>query len=98
MWVEMKKIVKIHSPSVASEGEGGPQDQALLPACYNDGFAVRAREELALVFVNEDLAPQTVPERIYARKPCTGACKCPPVCYLASYRVFTPAGTASKKR
>jgi len=76
-----------------NEGEG---ERALLPVCYNDSTAVRAREGLALVFVDEDLAPRTIPERIYARKPCPSVCERPPVCYLVSDRVFTPAGAASK--
>ena len=79
-----------------SEGEGGPQERALLPACYDDCTAVRARKALALVFVDKDLAPRTIPERIYTQKPCTSVCECPPVCYLASDRVSTPAGPASK--
>ena len=90
MWVDTKKIVKICSPSVASEGEGGPQERALLPACYDDSTAVRAREALALVFDDKDLDPRTIPERIYARS------ERPPVHYLASDRIFRPAGAASK--
>jgi hypothetical protein len=93
---DTKKIVTIRSLDSASEGEGGPQEGALLPACYDNSTTVRAREALALVFVDEDLAPQTIPERIFARKPYTSTCECPSICYLASDRVFRPAGTASK--
>ena len=71
--------VKIRSLDSASEGEGGPQERALLPACYDDSTTVRAREALALVSVNKDLAPRTIPERIFPRKPCTSTCKHPPV-------------------
>ena len=49
-----------------------------LPACHNDSTAVRALEALALSFVDEDLAPQAIPERIYARKPCASAYERPP--------------------
>ena len=65
---------------------------------YDDNStAVRAYKALALVFVDKDLAPRTIPERIFARKPYTSACERPPVCYLASDRVFRPAGAASKR-
>jgi hypothetical protein len=77
-------------PSVASEREGVPREQAL-PVCYHDSPAVRAREALALSFVDEELAPWAIPERIYARKPYTSACERPPIRYLASN-----AGAASK--
>jgi hypothetical protein len=52
----------------ADESEGVPREKAL-PACHNDSTAVRAREALALSFVDEDLAPRAIPERIYAWKP-----------------------------
>jgi hypothetical protein len=94
--LDTKKIVKICLPDSASEREGGPQERALLPACYYDSTTVIAREALALVFVDKDLAPRTIPERIFARKPCTSACERRPVCYLASDRVFRPAGAAGK--
>ncbi len=42
-----------------------------LPACYNESTAVRAREAIDLTFVDKDLAPRAIPERIYARKPST---------------------------
>ena len=93
---DMKKIVTIHSPDSASKSKGVPQEQALLPACYYDSTAARACKALALSFVDEDLAPRVIPERIYARKPYTSACERPPVCYLAFDRVFRPAGAASK--
>ena len=65
-------------------------------ACYDNSTAVRAHEALALNFVNEDLAPQAIPERINAWKPCTSAYEHPLVCYLASDKVFRPADAASK--
>ena len=93
---DKKKIVTIRSPDSASKGEGGPQEGAFLPAYDDNSTAVRAREVLALIFVDKDLAPRTIPERIFTRKPYTSACERPPVCYLASDRVFRPAGAASK--
>jgi hypothetical protein len=64
----MKKIVTIRSPtppSVASEREGVPREQAI-PVCYHDSTAVRAREALDLSFVDKELAPGAIPKRIYA--------------------------------
>ena len=98
MGLDTKKIVKIRLHDSASEGEGGPQERALLPACYNDSTAVRAREALALVFVDKDVALRTILERIFAKKPCKSAYERPPVNYLASDRAFRPAGAASKCR
>ena len=49
-----------------------PQETAL-PACHYESTAVRAREALALSFVDEDLAPRAIPERIIARKSCVRA-------------------------
>ena len=54
---DTKKIVTIRSPDSTSEGEGGPQEGALLPACYDNSTKVRACEALALIFINKDLAP-----------------------------------------
>jgi len=71
---------------------------ALLPACYNNSTAVRAREALALSFVDEDLSPRAIPERIYARKPCTSACERPPASSLTFGKVFPAADVASKSR
>ena len=52
----------------ADESEGVPRDKAaLLPACYNDSSAVRAREALALSFVNEDLREDNRSEVVCAR-------------------------------
>jgi hypothetical protein len=58
-----KRIFARRSPDSASKCEGVPREQALLPACYNDSTAVRAREGLALSFVDKDLAPRVIPER-----------------------------------
>ena len=104
-WVDTKKIIKIRSPSVASEGEGGPQE----PACYydsiaaralralapdsDDSIAIRARAALAL-----DLAPRAIPVRIYARKPCTSAYERPPRSSLMFGKVFPAADVASESR
>ena len=52
-----KRIFARRSPASASESEGVPREQALLPACYNNSTVVRAREALALSFVDKDLAP-----------------------------------------
>ncbi len=96
--MDTKKIVTIRSPtppSAASEREGVPREQAL-PVCYHNSTAVRAREALALFFIDKELAPRAIPERIYAQKQYTSACERPPVCYLASNRVFEPASAASK--
>ena len=52
-----KRIFAHRSPDSASESKRVPREQALLPACYNNSTGVRAREALALSFVDEDLAP-----------------------------------------
>jgi hypothetical protein len=44
-----------------------------LPACYNESTVVRAHEAFDLTFIDKDLAPRAIPERIYARKPCVRA-------------------------
>ena len=82
----------------ADESEGVPQEQAPLPACYNDSTMVRACEALALSFIDEDLAPRAIPEMIYNRKLCTGACKHPQVSSLTFGKVFPAADVASKSR
>ncbi len=82
----------------ADESEGVPQEQAPLPACYNDSTAIRAREALALSFVDKDLAPRAIPERIHAQKLCTGTCKHPQVSSLAFGKIFPAADIASKSR
>jgi len=85
-------------PDSANESEGAvPREQAP-PVCYNDSTAVRAREALALSFVDEELAPRAIPERIYARKSCTGVCKHPQVSSLAFGKFFPAADVASKSR
>jgi hypothetical protein len=74
----------------ADESEGVPRDKAaLLPACYNDSSAVRAREALALSFVDEDLAPRAIPERIIARKSCARAYVHPPARSLSVRQAFS---------
>jgi len=91
-----KRIFARRSPDSARESEGIPRKQALLlPACYNDSTTVRAREALALSFVDEDLAPQVIPERIYTRKPCTSACERPSVSSLTFGKVFPATNVAS---
>ncbi len=82
----------------ADESEGVPQEQAPLPACYNDSTAVRAHEALALSFVDEDLAPRAIPEKIYTQKSCTGACKRPQVISLTFGKLFPAADIARKSR
>ena len=86
------------SPDSANESEGAvPREQAP-PARYNDSTAVRAREALALSFDHKELAPRAIPERIYAWKSCTGACKHPQVSFLAFGMLFPAANVASKSR
>jgi len=87
------------SPDSANEREQGavPREQAP-PACYYDRTAVRAREALALTFVDEELAPRAIPERIYARKLCSGARKHQQVSSLAFGKLFPAADVASKSR
>ena len=87
------------SPDSANEREQGavPREQAP-PACYYDRTAVRAREALALSFVDEELAPRAIPERIYARKLCSGARKHQQVSSLAFGKLFPAADVASKSR
>jgi hypothetical protein len=69
--------------------------------------AARAREALALPFINlttrdsfvdEELAPQAIPERIYARKPCASAYERPPARSLTFGKLFPAAAAASKSR
>jgi hypothetical protein len=83
----------------ADESEGVPREQAPLPACHNDSTAVRAREALALSFIDKDLAPRAIPERIYARKPCTSMCERPPARRSLTFgKLFPAADVASKGR
>ena len=83
-------------PSAESEREGGVPQERALPACYYEPTAVRAREVLALSFVDEELASRAIPERIYARKSCTSACERPPRSSLTFGKVFPAADVASK--
>ena len=85
------------SPDSANESKGAvPREQAP-PARYIDSTAVRAREALALSFVNEDLAPRAIPERIYARKSCASACERPPARSSLTFgKAFPAADVASK--
>ena len=96
-----KGIFARRSPSQdsANKSEKGavPREQAS-PACYYDRTAVRAREALALSFVDEELAPRAIPERIYARKSCSGALKHQQVSSLAFGKLFPAADVASKSR
>jgi len=93
-----KRIFARCSPDSASESEGVPRAEALLPACYNNSTVVRAREALALSFIHEDLALRVIPERMYARKLCTSACKCRQVSSLTFGKDFPAANVASKSR
>jgi len=52
-----ERIFARRSPDSASESEGVPRAQALLPAWYDDSTVVKARKVLALSFVDEDLVP-----------------------------------------
>ena len=85
------------SQDSANESEQGavPREQAP-PACYYDRTVVRAREALALSFVDEELAPRAIPERIYARKPHTSACERPPALTFGKH--LAAADVASKSR
>jgi hypothetical protein len=96
-----KKIVTICSSDSTSESKGVPRETSSLPARYHastDSMVVRAREALALSFVDEELAPRAIPERIFTRKPCTSGNERPPIRYLASDRNYCiPAGATSNK-
>jgi hypothetical protein len=59
---------------------------------------VRAREAIALTFVDEDLAPRAIPERKYARKPCARAYKHAPARSSTFGKLFPAAAVASKSR
>ena len=82
----------------ADKSEGVPRDKAPLTACYNDSTAVRACEALALSFVDKDLAPRAIPERIYARKPCRRAYEHAPARSSTFGKLFPAAAVASKSR
>jgi hypothetical protein len=69
-----------------------------LPACHNDSTAVRAREALALSFVDKDLAPRAIPKRIFARKLQTSAYERPPARSSTFGQLFPAAAVASKSR
>jgi hypothetical protein len=77
-----------------------PQTRGVLdlPACYNESTAVRAREAINLTFVDEDLAPRAIPERIYARKPCARAYEYAPASSSTFGKLFPAAAVASKSR
>jgi len=72
--------------------------QEALPACHNDSTAVRACEALTLSFVDEDLAPRAISERIYARKPCAHAYEYAPARSSTFGKLFPAAAIASKSR
>ena len=93
-----KGIFACRSPDSANESEGAvPQEQAP-PACYNYSTTVRARKALALSFIDKELAPREIPERIFARKLCLGARKHQQVSSLAFGKLFPAADVASKSR
>jgi hypothetical protein len=66
--------------------------------------AARAREALAIdltvrdSFVDEELAPRTIPTRIYAQKPCVRAYEYAPARSLTIGQLFPAAAVASKSR
>ena len=63
-----------------------------------DSTTVRACEAIALTFVDEDLAPRAIPERIYARKPCARAYEHAPARSSTFGKLFPAAAVASKSR
>jgi hypothetical protein len=69
-----------------------------LPACHNDSTTVRAREAIALSFVDEDLAQRAIPERIYARKLCAHAYEYAPARSSTFGMLFLAPAVASKSR
>jgi hypothetical protein len=79
------------------ESEGVPRDKAL-PACHYESIAVRAREALALSFVDKELAPRAIRERLHARKLCGRAYERPPARSSAFGKLFPAAAVASKSR
>ena len=91
-----RRIFARRSPDSVNESEGAvPREQAP-PASFIDSTTVRAREALVLSFVDKELAPRAIPERIYARKLCTGASKHPQVSSLAFGKHFPAADVTSK--
>ena len=93
-----KGIFACRSPDSANESEGAvPRETALL-ACHHESTAVRAREALALSFVDKDLAPRAIPERIIARKSCVCAYVHSPAKSLTFGKLFPAADVASKSR
>ena len=93
-----KRIFTRCLPDSASKSKEVPRAQALLPACYNNSTAKRAREALALSFVDEDLPLRVIPERIYARKLCTSTCKRLQVSSLMFGKDYPAADVVSKSR
>jgi len=87
------------SPDSANESEqGAVLRETALPSCHYKSTVVRAREALALSFVDEDLAPRAIPERIYARKPCARAYEHAPARSSTFGKLFPAADVASKSR
>ena len=95
----MKKFVNIRSltpPSVARESERGPALQQELQQEFESN---EVRVSLLVdSFVNEELALRAIPQRIYARKPCTSAFERPQASFLTFGRVFPASDVASKSR
>ncbi len=52
-----KRIFTRHLPDSANKSKGAVPRETALPVCNYESTAVRAREALALSFVDEDLAP-----------------------------------------
>jgi hypothetical protein len=69
-----------------------------LPACYNESTAVRAREAIDLTFVDKDLAPRAIPERINTRKLCACGYEYAPASSSTFGKLFPAAAVASKSR
>jgi hypothetical protein len=81
----------------ADESEGVPRNKAL-PACHCESIAVRACEALSLSFVDEDLAPRAILERIIARKSCARAYVHVPARSSTFGKLFPAAAVTSKSR
>ena len=93
-----KRIFSRRSPSPDSANESEravPREQAP-PACYYDCTAMRAREALALSYVDKDLAPRAIPKKIITRKSCARAYVHLPARSSMFGKLFPAAAVASK--
>jgi len=91
-----KGIFTRRSPDSANESEGAVPRETALPACHYESTAVRARKAIALSFVDKDLAPRAIPERIIAQKLCARACVHLPARSSTFGKLFPAAAVASK--